>query len=460
MFRILFSISLCFSWVSPDSNVFTVMYLATSGTTDLPEYVGVGMINGVPVAYYDSGTHQIVSRQQWMTDSFDAEYWEYLTNRGNKHCAIAKENLKVIMKNTNQTSGIHIFQWIRTVEVTENGSIKRSMRFGFDGKDYISLEPDRMKWIATDDVAVKTMEKWNSDESWNKYWKWQLEVELVERLKLRLHFGKEYLKRKDQPEVFISKSEPNSQYKPLTLSCLVTGFYPVDIEVTWLRNGTVMSEIQSSGVRPNHDGTHQILKEIEINAGDEDQYSCQIEHSSLAEPKLHQWEIPGNRSGQLHTGLITGLMLNALAVIFGIIGIIIWKKQRRVTDETGNRQQPFHRNFGKEHQIDLAQPFLKAGLPRHHPETRNDNVEQELSDFYPQLKPGSFQTGSQPGAHYPVEGSKTRAEQDKSSVQTDTSNPANNVSDVNTVKCDVDNDTAERLINCEEGETTQSLLRH
>ena len=92
-----------------------------------------------------------------------------------------------------------------------------------------------------------------------------------------------------QPEVFISRSESNSQYKPLTLSCLVTGFYPVDIEVTWLRNGEVMSETLSSGVRPNHDGTHQIQKEIEINAGDEDQYSCQIEHSSLAEPKLHQW---------------------------------------------------------------------------------------------------------------------------------------------------------------------------
>ncbi|XP_072331265.1 class I histocompatibility antigen, F10 alpha chain-like isoform X2 [Scyliorhinus torazame] len=413
MFLILFSISLCFSWVSPDSNAFTVIYLATSGTTDLPEYVGVGMINGVPVAYYESGTHQIVSRQQWMTDSFDAEYWEYLTNRGNEHCAIAKENLKMIMKNTNQTSGIHVFQWIRTVEVTEDGSMKRSMRFGFDGKDYISLEPDRMKWIATNDVAVKTMEKWNSDESWNKYWKWQLEVELVERLKLRLHFGKEYLKRKVQPEVFISKSEPNSQHKPLILSCLVTGFYPVDIEVTWLRNGTVMSETQSSGVRPNHDGTHQILKEIEINAGDEDQYSCQIEHSSLAEPKLHQW------------------------------------------DETGNPHQPFHRNFGKEHQIVLPQPFLEAGLPRHHPETRNDNVEQELSDSYPQLKPGPFQTGSQPGAHDPVEGNKTRAEQDKSSVQTDTSNPANNVSDVNAVKCDVENDTAEHLINCEEGETTE-----
>jgi len=202
------------------------------------------------------------------------------------------------------------------------------MRFGFDGKDYISLEPNRMRWVATNPIAVKTKEKWDLDQSWNNYWENYLQEVYVQHLNKYLQAGKEYFGRKGidfsfdpmfwsnftdlsnrspipfsvcllfvfspfpitvQPEVFISRSEPNSQYKPLTLSCLVTGFYPVDIEVNWLRNGEVMSETLSSGIRPNHDGTHQIQKEIEINAGDEDQYSCQIEHSSLAEPKVQQW---------------------------------------------------------------------------------------------------------------------------------------------------------------------------
>ncbi|XP_048376315.1 class I histocompatibility antigen, F10 alpha chain-like isoform X3 [Stegostoma tigrinum] len=322
MLLILFSISLCFSWVSSDRNKFMVMYLATSGTTDLPEYVGVGMIDGVPVAYYDSSAPRIVSRQQWMTDAFDEEYWEYLTNRGNKHCAIAKENLKTIMKSTNQTS-----------------------------------DPDRMRWVASNHFAVKTAEKWNSDKAWNKYWKWQLEIELVERLKLRLHFGKEYLKRKVQPEVFISRNEPNHQDKPLTLSCLVTGFYPVDIKVTWLRNGEVVSEIQSSGIRPNHDGTHQIQKEIEISAGDEDQYSCRIEHSSLAEAKLYQWENPGNGTRHLHLE-ITGFVIIPLAVIVGIIILVMWKRTQR--DKTRNLQQQCQRNSEEEHQTIPTQPFLET----------------------------------------------------------------------------------------------------
>ncbi|XP_078073794.1 class I histocompatibility antigen, F10 alpha chain-like [Mustelus asterias] len=327
MLLILFSISLCFSWVSPDS--FTVLYTGISGIPGHPEFVGVAMLNGVVLSHYNIDNLQMVSRQQFITDYLSVEDWDYLSALGKKRYDVMMETMSPIWNWMNQTAGIHTFQWIRSVEITEDGSIKRSMRFGFDGKDYISLEPDRMRWVASNHMAVKTKEKWILDQSWNKHWKWQLEEELVGLLRKYLQVGKEYFGRKVQPEVFISRSEPNSQYKSLTLSCLVTGFYPADIKVIWLRNGEVMSETLSSGVRPNHNETHQIQKEIEINAGDEDQYSCQIEHSSLAEPKLHHWEIPGNSGEQYHLGIIIGAAIPALAVIFGIIGIVIWKSQQR-----------------------------------------------------------------------------------------------------------------------------------
>ncbi|XP_060706693.1 HLA class II histocompatibility antigen, DQ beta 2 chain-like [Hemiscyllium ocellatum] len=197
MLLILLSLSLCFSRVSPGTNVITVIYTVVSGIKDFPEITNSATVNGVITASRDSKTQQCIPRQQFMAESFNVNFWDYLTDRVKIRANIAKETMSAVMKRTNQTSV--------------------------------------------------------------------------------------------QPKVFISRREPNGQDKPLTLSCLVTGFYPVDIEVTWLRNGEVMSETQSSRVRPNHDGTHQIQKEIEINAGDEDQYSCQIEHSSLAEGKLYQW---------------------------------------------------------------------------------------------------------------------------------------------------------------------------
>ncbi|XP_078422968.1 class I histocompatibility antigen, F10 alpha chain-like isoform X2 [Cetorhinus maximus] len=328
MLLILFSISLCISWVSPDTNSLTTIYMAVSGITGFPEVSKVTLVNGVQVNYHDSNSRQTIPRLQVMADGINVEFWEHLTDLSNKQSDMAGENLNTIMKNTNQTSGIHIFQWTEIVEVTEDGSMKRSMRVGFDGKDYISLEADRMRWVATNHFAVKTEEKWDSDESWNKYWKWSIEEIGVQNLKRYFEAGKEHFERKVQPEVFISRSDPNSQYKPLTLSCLVTGFYPVDIEVSWLRDGEVMSETLSSGVRPNHDGTHQIQKEIEINAGDEGQYSCPIEHSSLAESKLYQWEIPENSGDLLQLGIVVGLVIAGI-FMFGRIGMFIWKRQQR-----------------------------------------------------------------------------------------------------------------------------------
>ncbi|XP_072406456.1 class I histocompatibility antigen, F10 alpha chain-like isoform X2 [Chiloscyllium punctatum] len=334
MLLILFSISLCFSRVSPDANTFSVIFTAVSGIYDMPEVIGIAMVNGIQIDYFDTKLNQTIPKLQFMADSFGVEYWKYITSLVKTESDIAKQVLDTMMKSTNQTTGIHIFQWIRSVEMNEDdkvrkSSTKRSMRFGFDGEDYISLEPDRMRWVASNDKAVKIKEKWDSDESWNKSWKEHLEEVCVQYLMRYLQAGKKYFKRKVQPEVFISRREPSRQDKPLTLSCLVTGFYPVDIEVTWLRNGEVMSETQSSGIRPNHDGTHQIQKEIEINAGDEDQYSCQIEHSSLTEAQLYQWEILENNWGRSHLGSVIASMIILLAVIVGIMGIIIRKRPWR-----------------------------------------------------------------------------------------------------------------------------------
>ncbi|XP_048472428.1 class I histocompatibility antigen, F10 alpha chain-like, partial [Rhincodon typus] len=154
--------------------------MAVSGMKDFPEVTNIAMVNGIQLNYHDTITCRMIPRQQFMEDYFDAKYWEYLTGLGNTRSDMAKENLNTLMKSTNQTSEIHTFQWIATVEITGDGSVKRSMRFGFDGKDFMSLGPDRFRCIATNHNAVKTKEKWNSDESWNKYWEMHLEQGFVQ----------------------------------------------------------------------------------------------------------------------------------------------------------------------------------------------------------------------------------------------------------------------------------------
>ncbi|XP_065423831.1 class I histocompatibility antigen, F10 alpha chain-like isoform X7 [Chrysemys picta bellii] len=107
-----------------------------------------------------------------------------------------------------------------------------------------------------------------------------------------------------------------------TLSCKVSGFYPRDITVTWLKNGeSRQQETYSEGILPNGDGTYQTWVTMEIDPKIKAHYSCQVEHESLLEPLSVSWE-PNNSLIPIVAGVITA------AVLIGvIIGVFFWKKQ-------------------------------------------------------------------------------------------------------------------------------------
>lgn len=84
--------------------------------------------------------------------------------------------------------------------------------------------------------------------------------------------------------VFTKKalSDPNK----LTLTCLATGFYPKDVQVSLRKLKTSLPEhlVTSSGVRPNGDGTYQLRKSVEILKNEETMYDCYVKHITLKEP--------------------------------------------------------------------------------------------------------------------------------------------------------------------------------
>jgi len=83
--------------------------------------------------------------------------------------------------------------------------------------------------------------------------------------------------------LFIRSSSDKSKLK---LTCLATGFYPKDVGMTFRKYHTPLryDEIESSGVRPNHDGSYQLRKSVEIEEEEKDEYYCFVSHSSLKEP--------------------------------------------------------------------------------------------------------------------------------------------------------------------------------
>ncbi|XP_043401628.1 DLA class I histocompatibility antigen, A9/A9 alpha chain-like isoform X8 [Chelonia mydas] len=108
-----------------------------------------------------------------------------------------------------------------------------------------------------------------------------------------------------------------------TLSCKVSGFYPRDITVTWLRNGeSRQQETYSEGILPSGDGTYQTWVTMEIDPKIKAHYSCHVEHEGLLEPLSVSWE-PNNNLIPTVAGVITAVVLIGV-----IIGVVVWKKKR------------------------------------------------------------------------------------------------------------------------------------
>nr|DBA20476.1 TPA: hypothetical protein GDO54_017250 [Pyxicephalus adspersus] len=79
------------------------------------------------------------------------------------------------------------------------------------------------------------------------------------------------------------------------LNCLVYGFHPRAVDVKWMRNGVdhIPSD-EMSPILPHPDGTYQIRVSVEVPKGEEDTFSCYVEHSSLGEEPVRVNSDPDN----------------------------------------------------------------------------------------------------------------------------------------------------------------------
>ncbi|NXN45645.1 HB2L protein, partial [Rhinoptilus africanus] len=98
------------------------------------------------------------------------------------------------------------------------------------------------------------------------------------------------VERRVQPKVRVSPMQSSSLPQTDRLVCAVTGFYPAEIEVKWLKNGQEETErVVSTEVMQNGDWTYQVLVMLETSPQRGDTYTCQVEHVSLQHPVTQHW---------------------------------------------------------------------------------------------------------------------------------------------------------------------------
>ncbi|XP_008069163.2 HLA class I histocompatibility antigen, B-15 alpha chain-like [Carlito syrichta] len=233
-------------------------------------------------------------------------------------------SLRSLRRYYNQSeAGSHTLQVMYGCDVGPDGRLLRGYtQFAYDGADYLSLNEDLRSWTAADTAAQFSKRKWEEDgeaERWKNYMKGVC----VESLCRYLEKGKETLQRSDPPKMHVTHHpHPDGD---VTLRCWALGFYPAEISLTWQRDGEDQTQdMELVETRPSGDGTFQKWAAVVVPSGEEQRYTCHVQHEGLPEPRTLRWE-PSSQTTILIVAIIAGLLLVLLGAV--VTGAVMWRKR-------------------------------------------------------------------------------------------------------------------------------------
>ncbi|XP_060915684.1 major histocompatibility complex class I-related gene protein-like isoform X2 [Labrus mixtus] len=307
---------------------YKFFYTASSEVPNFPEFVAVGMVDDFQIDYYDSITKMDVPKQDWMNKVTEdrADYWEWQTEilKGSQQTfKVSLDNLK---RRFNQTGGVHIFQNMYGCEWDdETGDVNGYHQYGYDGEDFIVLDLKTMTYIAPQQQAVVTKQKWDNDKTFAAQRKHYLTQICPDWLKKFVNYGRSSLMRTDLPTVSLLQKTPSSR-----VTCHATGFYPNRAMMFWRKDGEELHEDVDKGeILPNHDGSFQISADLQLPSDDWGKYDCVFQLSGVKEDivtKLDKREIK-TKVNPIYMIIVIIAVVLLLVTIVCAAGFCLYKKR-------------------------------------------------------------------------------------------------------------------------------------
>ncbi|XP_023577570.1 HLA class I histocompatibility antigen, B-38 alpha chain-like isoform X3 [Octodon degus] len=291
----------------------------------------VGYVDGAEIVRFDSDAEdpRMRPRAPWM-ERMDQAYWDGQTRICKDNAQVYRMYLQTALRYYNQSAaGSHTIQSLYGCEVGPDGRFLGGYtQHAYDGMDYIALTEDLSSWVAADTVAQITQRKWveaGVAEKDRAY----LEEECVEWLGRYLENGKESLQRADPPETRVTH-HPISK-EEVTLRCWALGFYPEDITMTWQRDGQDLTQdMELVETRPDGSGTFQKWVAVVVPPGEEQKYTCRVQHEGLPEPRTLTWEPsqPTFPTGGVSAAAVGVAAVIVLLVVTAVVALVMWRRQR------------------------------------------------------------------------------------------------------------------------------------
>ncbi|XP_070593236.1 major histocompatibility complex class I-related gene protein-like [Erythrolamprus reginae] len=256
-----------------------------------------GYVDSQISACYDSNSIKIEPRVSWVEkfEKEDPQYWQFLTHEARRFAHNLGEELKRTRPSYHNIKDLHTQQIFARCESQENRN----------------KEDIWMYKVALNGEALFT------DYSFNP-----LMDECLHLLEKCLFYRNETLTRTETPVVTMSsRMEVDDGME--THVCRMYGFYPREIDASWMRDGKVwLQNTLPASVAPNADGTYHYCLSIRVGPKERGRYRCHVEHGSLKEPLDLELNVL-----ESNMGFTIGCIVAGLVVTCVIIGSLIFLRR-------------------------------------------------------------------------------------------------------------------------------------
>ncbi|XP_072273414.1 uncharacterized protein [Pyxicephalus adspersus] len=126
-----------------------------------------------------------------------------------------------------------------------------------------------------------------------------------------------------------------------TLTCMASGFFPYDIDITWYKDGEILKNQHMGKPHKNNNGTYEVTSTVTITPNDNDEnrtFSCRAQHISLQEPLQEDFQLVYQQTPFLSTLVITIIVIVVVVIIVVPIAVILCKQKlsRKASETTPN----------------------------------------------------------------------------------------------------------------------------
>ncbi|XP_005603766.2 saoe class I histocompatibility antigen, A alpha chain [Equus caballus] len=323
------ALALTKTWVGSSHSLRYLHTVFSPPGREEPRIMSVGYVDDTQFMRFDSdaASPSVEPRAPW-AEQEGPECWQRETRIYLDTAENFRVELKTFRDYYNQSEdGSHTFQWMYGCDVGLDGRLLRGYsQFAYDSADFLSLNEDLRSWTAAHPGALIFAHKWEAAGAVERHGIY-LESTCVEWLGRFLENGKETLQRADPPKAHVTH-HPTSDHE-VTLRCWALGFYPAEITLSWQRDGEDLTQdMELVETRPAGDGTFQKWAAVMVPSGEEQRYTCHVQHEGLPEPLTLRWELPPQSTISI-PGLVVGLVLLGALVTGGVVaGVVMWRKKR------------------------------------------------------------------------------------------------------------------------------------